>query len=114
MLPGCGGPSPLPCSRGRGAGVRGLESLARLDILAPTMPPHPRPLSPEYRGEGRSKAQLNSDESSSAFSSAHPQPLSPEYRGEGLPPTPLLVPKITAHPTCGRTYRESVSRPDRG
>src|SRR5260221_4983181 len=71
-------PSPLPCTRGRGVGVRGLESLAKRDIFAPTMPPHPRPLSPEYRGEGRSKAQLNSDESSSAFSSA--QSWSPNKR----------------------------------
>ncbi len=45
-------PSPLPFTRGRGAGVRGLVSLAKRDIFAPTMPPHPRPLSPEYRGEG--------------------------------------------------------------
>jgi hypothetical protein len=34
-----------------------------------------RPLSPEYRGEGRPKAQLNPDKSSLAFSSAQAQTL---------------------------------------
>ena len=38
-------PSPLPCTRGRGAGVRGSGYAHK--------PPHPRPLSPEYGGEGR-------------------------------------------------------------
>ena len=36
--------SPLPGTPGRGAGVRGLGSESPA--------PHPRPLSPEYRGEG--------------------------------------------------------------
>jgi len=34
------------------------------------LPPHPQPLSPEYRGEKKKTPP-------------HPQPLSPEYRGEG-------------------------------
>jgi hypothetical protein len=45
--------SPLPCTRGRGAGVRGSASFAETTIVCVRFcPPHPRPLSPEYSGEG--------------------------------------------------------------
>ncbi len=49
-----------PVLRGEGSGVRGARQ-----NTAPRLAPHPRPLSPEYRGEGST------------------MPLSPEYRGEG-------------------------------
>ena len=51
-------PSP-PVLRGRGVGGEGAES-------SPDPTPHPRPLAPEYRGEGRETV-----------------PPLPEYRGEG-------------------------------
>src|SRR5262249_31819818 len=43
--------SPLPCTRGRGAGGEGAF-LCKC-CANRSHPPHPRPLSPEYRGEGR-------------------------------------------------------------
>ncbi len=42
--------SPLPCTRGRGVGGEGVAADHHT-----VQPPHPRPLSPEYRGEGRKK-----------------------------------------------------------
>src|SRR5271166_181776 len=46
--------SPLPCTRGRGDGGEGVGSARRNRNRRPgTLSPHPRPLAPEYRGEGR-------------------------------------------------------------
>src|SRR5271167_831008 len=52
-------PSP-PVLGGRGVGVRG-DSIPRENVrfLHSTCPPHPQPLSPEYRGEGSGQRNEN-------------------------------------------------------
>src|ERR1700682_2510378 len=47
--------SPLPCTRGRGVGVRGLQSPAKLDIIASTMPPSPPTPLPRVQGRGETE-----------------------------------------------------------
>ena len=47
------GLSPRPGTPGRGVGVRGDSLTPGFMILHGFWPPHPQPLSPEYRGEGR-------------------------------------------------------------
>jgi 3-deoxy-D-manno-octulosonate 8-phosphate phosphatase (KDO 8-P phosphatase) len=44
--------SSLPCTQGRGVGGEGC-------ICSRVQPPHPRPLSPEYGGEGRNATKAN-------------------------------------------------------